>query len=66
MRNELLMSDEVYECAGCAGEVSVVEAVWLPEHLYYMDKSRPYCCLACFELHKPEPGYSEQTINISD
>ena len=25
-------SEEVYECAGCAGEVSIVDAIWLPDN----------------------------------
>lgn len=44
------MSDEVYECAGCGGEVAVVEAVWLPE----VGKSRPYCCVQCFRANPPQ------------
>lgn len=49
------ISDEVYECAGCAGEVPVVDAVWLPEPRPFevdASKARPYCCRECFEAHQ--------------
>jgi len=39
-------SDEVYECAGCAGEVSVVEAIWLPGRVRNI--GAPYCGEECF------------------
>lgn len=47
------MSDELYECAGCAGEVPIFEAVWFPEDVG-LKKARPYCSLACFETHQPK------------
>jgi hypothetical protein len=39
---------EVYECAGCGGEVSIVEAVWLPEQAFRTHpQAKPYCCKEC-------------------
>lgn len=47
--NEL--ENEVYECTGCGGEVSVVEALWFPLPLKMGDKpeANPYCCKECYE-----------------
>lgn len=46
------MEDETYCCAGCGGQVSVVEAVWLPEEPRkpnrLADSAMPYCCSECF------------------
>jgi len=39
------MDDETYTCAGCAGQVAVVEAIWLP--VGDKAKARPYCCSLC-------------------
>jgi hypothetical protein len=44
-----MQSDEVYECAGCGGEVSIIEARWLPEDIRRIIDPRPYCCIICFE-----------------
>jgi len=49
---------EICECAGCGGEVSVVEALWLPEQkrlkpgwLTVQEKNeKPYCSQECFEM----------------
>ena len=44
------MSDEIYECAGCAGEVPIVDAIWLPDHqAQFKLRGNPYCAVECFE-----------------
>lgn len=46
-----MLSDEVYECTRCAGEIAVTEAVWLPEAQDMQTRitARPYCCKECFD-----------------
>ena len=53
MNRRSLEDIEVYECAGCGGEVAVVEAIWLPESLCLgrqpLPSAEPYCSLECYE-----------------
>jgi hypothetical protein len=49
------MTDEIYECHGCGGDVSIVEAVWLPEPVRRGDTqilAYGYCCKECYEQQK--------------
>ncbi len=42
---------EIYECAGCGGEISVIEAIWLPDKnqcRQWEIYAKPYCCEACY------------------
>ena len=43
---------ECYECAGCGGEVPVVEAKWLPESRHWRLPANPYCCHACYAANE--------------
>lgn len=55
---------ECYECAGCAGEVPVVEAVWLltedearalPRDVtrrQSIEHAKPYCSVECFDFNR--------------
>ena len=49
------MSEETYECAGCAGEVSVVEAVWID--------GKPWCCADC-NVTKRLSGVASSMYNM--
>jgi len=54
------VSEEVYECAGCAGEISAVEAVWLPEVPWrqkVVEQPRPYCCAECLAVNPYTCGW---------
>lgn len=45
------LENEVYECAGCAGQVSIVEAIWLKidgKEPALNEAADPYCCRECF------------------
>lgn len=39
------MSDETYTCTGCAGEVTIDDAIWLPER---DGPAKPFCSRECF------------------
>lgn len=51
-----MISDEIYECAGCAGEVSIVDVVWLPEDWRVRGWGRPYCSEECFDQKEERKG----------
>lgn len=45
------LPDEVYECAGCGGEVPVVDAIWLRRSgrgARWNDDAWPFCSEECF------------------
>lgn len=53
-----MISDETYDCAGCGGEVPIMEAVWWPEvRIGVMSaiapNAKPYCCPDCREKNYP-------------
>lgn len=55
MKKELEL--EIYYCAGCDGEVSVVEAMWLPEKpINKRHEAQPFCSQECYEFHSPNKG----------
>lgn len=49
---------ETYECFGCGGEISVVEAIWLPERKSIIERPKteknahPYCSFECFQQYQ--------------
>jgi hypothetical protein len=48
------MELETYECTGCGGDISVLEAIWLPEKTckkFAPDISNPFCSKECFEIN---------------
>lgn len=47
---------ECYECAGCGGEVPIVDAQWLPESRHWRLPARPYCCHACYAANNMLSG----------
>jgi hypothetical protein len=60
-RRESMIEDETYECAGCGGELSMVEAIWLPVKGLTIPRmpqkgARPYCCVECFEAAEVAKG----------
>ena len=49
------LEDETYSCNGCAGEVSVIDAMWITsdgKHPRWSDPADPYCCAECFAYHR--------------
>jgi hypothetical protein len=50
------IEQEAYECDGCGGEVSIAEAIWLPQSDDEQAVDRPYCCQECRDRRTATPA----------